>query len=322
MLSISALTRAVRLAPGTLRHYPDAGLLPPAGKDPQTSYRYYTREQERRADVIRWIREIGSPMQETREVSDAHAPAAQSLGDFSDRVDEAAPRASDAVAKFMTLLAAEDVEAPTLVEVPGPELAGALGRVSPPADADPDSALGGVLVQVDGANLATVATNRYSLTAWIRDTAPASGPARRVVLDRRTVDSLVAVMLRRGSCVLGFGGDSLRVDDSEVAIAPDRFPTYRLLLDLSNQVGGHTLVHRHPLLHALFSATGHTGGAATRLGFCTGLAGFRHRPAADRDDRADCGLGQHLMRRAGLSPPLRVTGAVPADRAGCPRRRG
>jgi DNA-binding transcriptional MerR regulator len=51
-----------------LRLYDQLGLLTPAGRDPDTSYRYYRREQLRTAEVIRLLRDVDMPLEEIREL--------------------------------------------------------------------------------------------------------------------------------------------------------------------------------------------------------------------------------------------------------------
>ncbi len=51
-----------------MRYYHEAGLLPPTEVDPHTGYRYYTREQERRALLLSRLRAVGVSIETMRQV--------------------------------------------------------------------------------------------------------------------------------------------------------------------------------------------------------------------------------------------------------------
>ena len=120
LLTISAFARAVGLAPSTLRYYDEAGLLPPAEVDPQTGYRYYTPDLERRALLIGRLREVG------RVIAVADGPADEAPGLLRAFAAEATRTAQETVA------AVEDV----------------IGRLAGARTAEPATAL------VDGGALA------------------------------------------------------------------------------------------------------------------------------------------------------------------------
>ena len=71
---IGAFGRLVGLTPSALRFYDDSGLLRPARADPVTGYRLYTVQQERRAVLLRDLREIGLPLSAVRVVLGDRAP--------------------------------------------------------------------------------------------------------------------------------------------------------------------------------------------------------------------------------------------------------
>ena len=56
-LTIGVFARESGLTPSALRFYDDCGLLAPASIDAQSGYRYYTRAQSQRANIIRQLRE-------------------------------------------------------------------------------------------------------------------------------------------------------------------------------------------------------------------------------------------------------------------------
>ena len=76
VLMIGAFGRLVGLTPSALRFYDDCGVLQPASADPATGYRLYTVQQERRAVLLRDLREIGLPLSAVRVVLDAPAQEA------------------------------------------------------------------------------------------------------------------------------------------------------------------------------------------------------------------------------------------------------
>ena len=73
---IVAFGRLVGLMPSALRFYDDCGVLQPASVDPATGYRLYTVQQERRAVLLRDLREMGLPLSAVRVVLDGPAQEA------------------------------------------------------------------------------------------------------------------------------------------------------------------------------------------------------------------------------------------------------
>lgn len=70
LLTIGAFARAVELSPSALRYYDDCGLLAPAEVDGSTGYRYYSPELASRARLVRWMRDVGVPVETMRVVLD------------------------------------------------------------------------------------------------------------------------------------------------------------------------------------------------------------------------------------------------------------
>ncbi|MHB9862060.1 MerR family transcriptional regulator [Streptomyces sp. YIM S03343] len=68
MLTIGAFARASQLSPKALRLYDELDLLRPARVDPDTGYRYYTLAQLERARLVAWLRRLGMPLAEIRQV--------------------------------------------------------------------------------------------------------------------------------------------------------------------------------------------------------------------------------------------------------------
>lgn len=68
MLTIGAFAKACRLSPKALRLYDELGLLRPAYVDPANGYRYYGVDQLEQARLVAWLRRLGMPLAEVREV--------------------------------------------------------------------------------------------------------------------------------------------------------------------------------------------------------------------------------------------------------------
>jgi len=68
LLSIGRFARLTGLSAGTLRHYDQVGLLPPAEADPATGYRRYHRRQAGQARKIRMLRWDGLPLEDIRQI--------------------------------------------------------------------------------------------------------------------------------------------------------------------------------------------------------------------------------------------------------------
>jgi DNA-binding transcriptional MerR regulator len=70
LMTIGRFARLTGLSIGTLRHYDEVGLLPPASVDPVSGYRRYRRSQSGRARQIAMLRWDGLPIEEIRQVID------------------------------------------------------------------------------------------------------------------------------------------------------------------------------------------------------------------------------------------------------------
>jgi DNA-binding transcriptional MerR regulator len=62
LMPIGRFARSCRIGVKALRHYDELGLLSPAFVDPQSGYRYYTREQVRDAVMIGMLRRLDLPL--------------------------------------------------------------------------------------------------------------------------------------------------------------------------------------------------------------------------------------------------------------------
>ena len=256
-LTISAFARAVDLAPSALRYYDEAGLLPPAEVDPRSGYRYYTPELERRARLIGRMRAVGVPVETMRLVLDGSPDhAVELLRAFAGNAAASARRTTDAVEDVVTSLRRENrALSPVALDVDGPELAAALRRVSRAADVDPGSPLAVVLLDLTGADVVVVATDRYWLARWSVPTTDHHGVERRLAVALRSVPGLVGWLTRRDRVTLAVAEDRVRLvadgEDLDVETVEDRFPAYRLVTEGGPPPVGRTTVDRHRLLVAV-----------------------------------------------------------------------
>lgn len=72
LMTIGEFARASRLSAKSLRRYDELGLLAPARVDAYTGYRYYAGAQVERARLVAWLRRIGMPLAEVRDVCALH----------------------------------------------------------------------------------------------------------------------------------------------------------------------------------------------------------------------------------------------------------
>lgn len=72
LMTIGEFARASRLSAKALRRYDELGLLTPARVDAYSGYRYYAGAQVERARLVAWLRRIGMPLAEVRDVCVLH----------------------------------------------------------------------------------------------------------------------------------------------------------------------------------------------------------------------------------------------------------
>ncbi len=234
LLTISAFARAVELAPSTLRYYDEAGLLPPAEVDPRTGYRYYTLELERRATLIRRMRDIGVPVEAMRMVLAGPAGnAAAVLGGFAERAARSAQQTYAVVDEIVTALEGERTLPDVAVTVDGPELAAGLRKVARAASAH-EVPLRGVLLDLGSGGITPVATDRYLLAYWTIPVAEVQTSDRRAFLPLDKLDEVAQRLEHHDVVTVEFGSGKVTVaDETETAPIPtvdDRFPAYRLIV--------------------------------------------------------------------------------------------
>ncbi|WP_198540387.1 MerR family transcriptional regulator [Streptomyces exfoliatus] len=71
-MTIGEFARASRLSAKALRRYDELGLLTPDRVDAHSGYRYYAGAQVERARLVAWLRRIGMPLAEVRDVCALH----------------------------------------------------------------------------------------------------------------------------------------------------------------------------------------------------------------------------------------------------------
>jgi DNA polymerase-3 subunit beta len=229
LLTISAFARAVDLAPSTLRYYDEAGLLTPAEVDPRTGYRYYTPDLERRAGLIRRMRDVGLSVDAMRLVlAGGHDEAARILRAHVEGKTRSAAHAAAVVDEILTALDVAPDRGELTVTVDGAELAAALRRVVRAASPD-EGPLSGVLLDCADGAVTVVATDRYWLALWDVPVGEPGGD-RRTFVPSAAAAELAEQLARRVTASLTVSATSVRVEDTELAAGPDRFPAYRLIL--------------------------------------------------------------------------------------------
>lgn len=314
LLTISEFARAVDLAPSALRYYHEAGLLPPTEVDPHTGYRYYTRDLERQAVLLRRLRATGMPIEVMRRVVTGLAEEAAAL--LSEHAATATAAAQHTARVVADLLAQLRTPAPPLmIGLNGPELAAALDRVSAAASHDTDSGLSVVLLDVRNSQLHAVATDRHWLATW---SLPVSGPTpdeRRLAVPVAAVADVGRWLERQEGVTLTDtpDGPTLRAGDRELPLpsCADRFPAYRVVLQAQPPARGRVAVDRDLLLDAAarfpeatlrlqvgddrLTVSDHSSNEGVRLAALT------------TGHPLTLGFSAALLRRVLLSSPRRVT---------------
>jgi len=268
LLTIGAFARAVELSPSALRYYDECGLLAPAEVDGGTGYRYYTPELESRARLIRWMRDVGVPVETMRVVLDGGtADARTALGAFLTERTEHAARAANVVTDVLRELdRVEEGDRPASVVVDGPELAAAVRQVRHAADNDPASPLSCVLLELDGRRLDVVATNRYWM-AWRELTVPDLAGRRtpsptRAVLSPGGAIRLVERLERGGELALVLADGHVSIEEpgspeatTELETRAVAYPAHRLIIGALDEPATRVTVDRDALRQTLADAT-------------------------------------------------------------------
>jgi DNA polymerase III subunit beta len=252
-LTISEFARLVGLAPSALRFYDDCGVLPPASVDETNGYRYYAPSQERRARLLRDLREIDLPLAEVRVALDADPAALADAVRAHLRTVEAKTAAARAAADhLLTQLTADR----TVAVLGGPELASALRQVAPAAAASEElPVLECLLIELSPDEVTFVATDRYRLS--MRTVAPAefSGAAAQVLVPASELSGLsrwvaagelVRLEVGQGTAVLVRDGEA-----RDLTVVAGDYPAYQVILEGLTPPACRVVVDRAALRAAL-----------------------------------------------------------------------
>ncbi|WP_198950107.1 MerR family transcriptional regulator [Kineosporia sp. A_224] len=193
---IGEMARATGLSVGALRFYDREGLLAPAHVDPWSGYRRYADEQVAVGRLVARLRRVGLPLADVgRVLAHPHdrAVVGAVLGAHLHRLETGLDLARRELSAVLEQLRddLDDQETPMTSQtspndltltLPAADLATALRGVRFAAGTDPAlPAITGVLLDVAGATLRVVATDRYRLAVTtvpvVRPDGAQAGPA-------------------------------------------------------------------------------------------------------------------------------------------------
>lgn len=299
LLTIGAFARAVGLTASALRHYDECGLLPPAEVDDATGYRYYTPDLADRARLIVAMREAGVPIEVMRRVLDG--PEHEAGAALATLVEERVADAARTRALLREVLGA-DAPHDARARVEARVLASALRQVRIATERDPASPLSAVLIDVSGAGVDVVATNRYWMAIRSIASTDLVGEGR-VVLGLAEAARLADRLDDRDEVDLEIVGDGLTWGGGLPGVdgRTTPYPAHRLLVDGLEPPTTEVLV----AAAELGDAVGRTGRA--EVGLEIGPAGILVGadeapsyavPAAVRGPAVTLWMGSALLRRA------------------------
>ncbi|MEU3449170.1 MerR family transcriptional regulator [Streptomyces thermolilacinus] len=246
MRSIGEMARDSGLGVSALRFYDRAGVLVPAWVAPDSGYRWYGPEQVDEARLLARLRRAGMPLADIRLVlagwSGADTGLVRQLLDAHLRRLEQG--LSDARAEFSALRETLDhrenqmtspLTATVRLSAAAPELAAALDSVRFAAGTDPElPMLGGVLLDIEGASLRTVATDRYRMAVARAAVAGHDGERVQVIVPSPLVDAMRALLHGDGDARLSVDGGRVTLEAGDRQVSGDcldhDFPDYRRLL--------------------------------------------------------------------------------------------
>ena len=258
LLTIGEVARESGLTASALRFYDREGVLVPADVDALTGYRRYAVVQVRAARLLASLRRVGMPLAEVGLVLDEDAQgavgaAADVVRAHEQRLVDGLADARSEIVRTLALLAERDITGAEVcrVAVRATDLAAALASVrfavapGEPVAGAPDGVdlrvLTGVLLEVCGAEVRCVATDRYRLAVgWALVVGPPAavpdGPVGAVVpatwADQ--VAEACAVVDPDSEVVLevrpGRAGAVIDGELAATAALPGSFPDYRSIV--------------------------------------------------------------------------------------------
>ncbi|KFG02966.1 MerR family transcriptional regulator [Streptomyces sp. LBUM 1481] len=246
MRSIGDMAGDSGLGVSALRFYDRAGVLVPAWVDPVSGYRWYAPGQLEEARLLARLRRAGMPLADIRLVlagwSAADGDLVREL--LKAHLHRLGQRLSDARGEFSALRALLDHRenamtslriASVRLSVAAPELAAALDTVRFAVSTDPGlPMLGGVLFDIEGGNLRTVATDRYRMAVARAGITGHDEGRVQAVVPAPLVDAMRALSVGGGTARLAVDGDRVTLDAGDGQAAGQcldhDFPDYRRLL--------------------------------------------------------------------------------------------
>lgn len=260
LLSISAFARRVGLAPSALRFYDDCGVLPPAHVDSASGYRFYQPEQEKRAVLLRELREADVPLPDVAVVLDGPREQAQRvLHAHLRRMLDRTERGRSAIEEILRSLPMTGTHAEA--RVGGAELASAIRQVVPATASDEDfPVLGCVLVELGDGEVRLVATDRYRLSIRVLHPAAMHGDPRQILVRAADLVEIGPWAARNAEVTVEVDGGAARLRGAGecrvLTLFEDRFPSYREALSALGPPEYRMIVDRLAFRDALLSRGG------------------------------------------------------------------
>lgn len=257
LLSISAFARRVGLAPSALRFYDDCGVLPPAHVDGASGYRFYQPEQEKRAVLLRELREADVPLPDVAVVLDGPREQAQRvLHAHLRRMLDRTERGRSAIEEILRSLPVTGSHAEA--RVGGAELASAIRQVVPATTSDEGfPVLGCVLVELGDGEVRLVATDRYRLSIRVLRSAAMHGDPRQILVRAADLVEIGPWAARNAEVTVEVDGGTARLRGAgECRVLPlfeGRFPSYREALSVLGPPEHRMIVDRLAFRDALLS---------------------------------------------------------------------
>jgi len=259
-MTIGEFSRRVGVTPSALRYYDDCGLLVPAETDPRTGYRFYAPGQQRRAVLIRLLRDAGLALSDVRRILAVPDDAAQVIADHDARIAAEADAASAALRSATRLLTGPGAP-DTSVSLSGPQLASGVRQITPAVDrSGGQEVLAGVLVEIDAEEVRLVASDRYRLAMRTLPVLWADGGTARMTVATAALQRLIPALLRADVVDLRAGSSGLTcvVGDHKHLLDGwnGEFPDYRTMLEQWVHADAKLVVDRAALLGSLEPALG------------------------------------------------------------------